>query len=471
MAYDDSIYRRRDTGSVDPVGAGAREDSRYGGGDQGYGGNQGYGEQGYGGEPGYDADPRTTPGHVTGRFMGGEPALPPSPADPPEPTRRRSTAPAGLENVFDDPAHGEPGRDRIAVHLLWEVVLLVAVAVLLFLCNRDFPELFRGAQRESLLVFATAIGLLTLAAGLTLRTGVPNLALGPVAVAAGLHFAENSDRGVVTAMLPAILAAVALGLVVALLVVAFHVPSWAATLAVGLAVVVFIEQRSAPVDVQGNYDPTQHATYLFGGFAAVAVLAALFGTVRTVRRSVGRFRPVADPALRRGAAAGVIVTIGTVFSMLFAVLAGMLLATGGTGPVAPTTGFEWTGLAIGAALVGGVSAFGRRGGVAGELLAVVALTLFIRYADERNLDIAPAALAVVVLAVGLLVTRLVETYGRPRAAVERIEEWEDEPVTTTSSWETARAQPPEPWNSSLPNQPADNRADRWGGDRWGGSDR
>ncbi|AVT36303.1 ABC transporter permease [Plantactinospora sp. BB1] len=445
MAYDDSIYRRRDPGA-DPVGTGAREDPRYGA------------------DPGYDADPRTSSSHVTGRFMGGEPAVATDP-DPAEPTRRRNVPPAALENVFDDPAHGEPGRDRIGVHLLWELVLLVVVAVLLFLCNRDYPDLLRGEQRESLLVFGTALGLLTLGAGLTLRTAAPNLALGPVAVAAALHFAENSDRGVVSAMLPAVVAGVAVGLVIAVLVVGFHVPGWAASLAAGLAVVVFVEQRTAPVDVQGEYDPNQHALYLFAGFAAVAVLAGLFGTVKTVRRAVGRFRPVGDPALRRGGAAAVIVTLGLVLSTVFAVAAGMLLAAGGTGPVAPTTGIEWTGLAFGAALLGGASAFGRRGGVAGGLLATVALALFIRYADERNLDIAPTALAAVLLAVGLLVTRLVEANGRPRSYAER--DWVEEPATT-ASWDSAQtAQPPEPWNSSLPGQPTD----RWGGDRWDGPDR
>lgn len=456
MAYDDSIYRRRETGSMDPVGAGAREDPRYGGVDAGYD----------------DTDSRMSSGHVTGRFMGGEPAQPAAQYEPDEPVRRRTVPPTALENVFDDPAHGEPGRDRMVVHLLWELVLLVVVVALAFLCNRDYPELLRGARLESLLVFGTAVGLLTLAAALTLRTGAPNLALGPVAVAAALHFAENSDRGVVAAMLPATVAAVLLGLVVALLVAGFHVPGWAATLAAGLAAIVFIQQRSAPVDVQGEYDPTQHATYLFGGFAAVAVLAGLFGTLKTVRRTVGRFRPVGDPALRRGAAAGVLVTLSTVISMVLAVGAGLLLAAGSSGPVAPTTGIEWTGLAMGAALIGGASAFGRRGGIAGGLLAATALTLFIHYADERNLDIAPAAVAAVVVAVGLLVTRLVETYGRPRPAVGRTDEWEDEPApVSTTSWDAARSQPPEPWTSSLPTQPTDNRADRWGGDRWGGSDR
>ena len=45
-----------------------------------------------------------------------------------EPGRAASAeAPAtALDNVFDDPTHGEPGRDRLGVHVAWELVLLIA---------------------------------------------------------------------------------------------------------------------------------------------------------------------------------------------------------------------------------------------------------------------------------------------------------------------------------------------------------
>src|SRR5438445_7917562 len=62
---------------------------------------------------------------------------PPSYADdypaPPESTTtlgfsRRAVTPAELDDVFDDPQYGDPGMDRMAVHMLWELVLLVATA-------------------------------------------------------------------------------------------------------------------------------------------------------------------------------------------------------------------------------------------------------------------------------------------------------------------------------------------------------
>jgi ribose/xylose/arabinose/galactoside ABC-type transport system permease subunit len=355
------------------------------------------------------------------------------------------------------------------VHFLWEVVLLLAVAVLAFLVHRDYPATLRDPALDTVLVSGAAIGLLALGAGLTLRAGVPNLAIGPVAIASALHFAENGDRGVVSAMAPAAVAAALLGLVVALLVVGFQLPGWAVSLAAALGAIVFIQQRVAPVDVQGDYDPTGSAPYLFGGVAALALLGGLLGAIRPIRRAVGRFRPVGDPARRRGGFAAVVVTLATVTSMIFAMLAGVLLAAGGNGPVRPTSGLEWTGLALGVALLAGTSAFGRRGGVFGTLLAVVLLTLFITYAAERELRIALAATAAVTLAGGLLVTWLIETYGRPRPVTEVDDAWRREPAEPAEpSWSTPRTERSESWSSSLPAQPSEHRVDPWDPDRWSG---
>ena len=467
MAYDESMYRRHEPTGPEPAGAGARDDSWYG--DRGYQDDRGS---------------RPASGYQTGGYSGGYPAddypgdyrasTTADFSDPPEPmaSARTGVPAAVLDNVFDDPAHGEPGRDRLGVHFGWEFVLLLAGGLLAYLLYQADPDLLRGAALNRLLVDGAALGALTLGAGLTLRAGAPNLALGPVAVAAALHFAENGDQGVITAMIPAVLVAVGLGLVLALLVVGFHVPAWGASLAAALGVLVFIQQRSGPVDVQGDYDPTQHALYLFGGFAALALLGGLLGMIKAVRRSVGRFRPVADPARRRGGVAATITTLSIIVSMVAAVLGGVLLAADGTGRVAPTSGLEWTGLALGAALLGGTSAYGRRGGVFGTLFAVTALTLFLAYENEANWDIALAATAGVTVAAGLLVTRLVESYGRPRSSGDVVEEdWQPEPgpVPAGANWNEEPAERPE-WSSVLPDQPSAARTDPWGNDRWG-SDR
>lgn len=401
-----------------------------------------------------------------------------------EPGRRESAdrdqppgVPAAvLDNVFDDPTHGEPGRDRIAVHVAWELVLLVAVAVLGYLLWRESPQDLRGTALRSLLVTVVALGLLALAAGLSLRTAAPNLAVGPVAVAGALHYAEQSDRGVSAAIVPAVVVAAAGGLLLALAVVALHVPGWAASLAAAAAVVVYIERRSAPLVVQGDYDPRARAFSLFVGFAAVAVLGGLFGAIRAIRRVVGRPRPVADPARRRGAVAATMTIGALVGSTVLAMLAGVLIAANGSDPVPPVPGLDWTVLAIGMALLAGTSAFGRRGGVFGTLLAVVLVALFLGYAEARGWTVSRWAVAGTVLGAGLVVTRLVEAYGRPRPVTG--EQREDEPVgdgTISSGWSLLRSGPVGFWP---PAPPVRSPVDPWGApqggtgpERWDTGDR
>jgi hypothetical protein len=357
----------------------------------------------------------------------------------------------------------------MVVHLLWEVVLLAAAAVLAYLLYRDYPAAVHRPALDSLLVYATGLGLLALGAGLTLRSGAPNLAIGPVAIAAALHFAENGDRGVLGAVLVAAGGAAVLGLVVAVLAVGFHVPGWAASLAAALGVIVFIQQRTAPVNLQGQYDPTRHALYIFGGFVALALVGAAFGSIKAIRRAVGGLRPVGDPAERRASAAVALTGGAIVVSMIFAAIAGVLLASATSAPVTPSPGIEWTGLGLGVALLAGTSAFGRRGGVAGTVLAVALAALFVTYADLRGWNISLYAIAAVLVAAGLMVTRMVESFGRPHAARGDDPEWESD--VPPPAWTSSRPEQRESWSSALPAQPTEGRTDAWESDRWGGGGR
>ncbi|MCO1596742.1 ABC transporter permease [Micromonospora sp. RHAY321] len=377
---------------------------------------------------------------------------------------------AVLENVFDDPTHGEPGRDRVGVHVFWEILLLVGLAVLGWLLWRADPAALRGAGLRTLLVGAVGLGLLALAAGLSLRTAAPNLAVGPIAVAAALHYAEQGDQGLRDSVGPAIAVAALGGLALALAVVVLHVPGWAASLAGAAGVVVYIERRSAPVLVQGDYDPGRSAGYLFAGFAAVAVLGGLFGAIRAIRRLVGRYRPVTDPARRRGVVAAVVTAVALIGSTVLAALAGVLLAANGPGPVAPTSGLDWTVLAIGVALLGGTSAFGRRGGVFGTLLAVGLVAVFQAYARARGWTVDTWTVGGVALGVGLLVTRLVETFGRPRpGSTDRPEPVGDGTIST--GWTVPLSQPVDNWPPTLPTPAAPQQVDPWRDPRWEDSPR
>nr|BFE67326.1 hypothetical protein GCM10020092_006270 [Actinoplanes digitatis] len=144
----------------------------------------------------------------------------------------------------------------------------------------------------------------------------------------------------------------------ALFVIVLHVPGWITSLGAAMGVVVYDQLRTAPVAVQGGYDPSDHAFYLFGGFALLAVIGGALGTVTPIRRMVGRLRPSGDPAVRRGAAAALPVIAALVLSSAFAVSAGILMAAQSTAPIRPGTGLEWTGIAFGTALLAGTSAYG-----------------------------------------------------------------------------------------------------------------
>ncbi|GIF25277.1 hypothetical protein BJ973_007529 [Actinoplanes tereljensis] len=358
-----------------------------------------------------------------------------------------------------DALRRDDGRDRLGIHLGWEVVLLLAAGAFGFLLWQLDKNAFQRPALDALLITGATIGLLTLGAGLTLRAGVPNLAIGPIALAASLHYAEQGDLGLVKAAVPALIIAAAGAIVVGLLIVVLHVPGWAATLAASLGVIVYDQLRVAPEVVQGRYDPTDQAFFLFGGFALLAVLGGALGTVTPVRRWLGGLRPTDDPARRRGVAVALPVIGSLLLSSVFAVAAGFLFAAQSAAPIVPGTGLEWTGIALGLAMLAGTSAYGRRGGVFGTLFAVAAFTLYLDWSNRKSLDIALFATAACVLGGGLIVTRLVESFGRPLAPAAA--DWNAAPTTAATNWTPDL----ENWTPAT----ATGRTDRWDDGPWGSS--
>ncbi|GAA2693281.1 ABC transporter permease [Actinoplanes palleronii] len=354
----------------------------------------------------------------------------------------------------------DDGRDRLGVHLGWEVVLLVVAGVLGFLLWREDSAALQRPALDGLLVAGAAIGLVALGAGLSLRAGVPNLAIGPIVLAAEFQFAENGDKGILQSLVPALIIAAVGGLIVGALILLLHVPGWAATLAAAFGVITFDQLRVDPVAVQGTWEPTGRAFLLFGGFAILAVLGGGLGAIGPVRRFFGRMRPVGDPAARRGSAVVLPVLLALILSSVFAAGAGVILAGNTADPIRPGTGLEWTGIGLGLALLGGTSAYGRRGGIFGTLFAVTGLTLFLDYQTRRELDISLFAIAGTVFIAGLVATRIVESYGRLAGAAAAAD-WNAAPSGGVTTWSPTL---PETWNT--PAAPAA-RSDRWDDGPWG----
>jgi ribose/xylose/arabinose/galactoside ABC-type transport system permease subunit len=375
--------------------------------------------------------------------------LPPAPTQDPAATPARRPAPA---------------RDRVGVHFAWELVLLLAAGAVGFLLWRADRNVLRGDGLEALYIQVAIVGAVTVASALSLRAAVPNLALGPIVFAAAMFFAENSGRGVVvTAGVTALLAAAA-GVAVAIVVTAFHVPAWAASLGAGLGLIVWIQDhRAAEAVVGGAYDPRDHAVFFFGGFVALSVLGGVLGMIGGLRRATGRYRPAGDPSVRGGGA--VPAALALITSSVFAAAAGVLLALNNR-EVAPTeNGIGLTVLALGAALLGGTSIYGRRGGLFGTALAVAGLVLLSHYLAAENRGVSVFALAAGALGVGLLVSRLVEALGRPKVAPEPAAapapaevEYEAPPLEIPHDVTHAGQRPWEPEDAPRP-------AERWD-ERW-----
>jgi ribose/xylose/arabinose/galactoside ABC-type transport system permease subunit len=332
----------------------------------------------------------------------------------PTPTAaQRAVTLAELDGAFDDPDHGEPGRDRLRIHLIWEIVLLLAGVGMAFAVIHTHGGSLKGANLRSLMVTASIFGLLALGAGISIRAGAVNLAVGPILVLSGLYFGDHANGGFYSAAGIAIVIAVVCGLAIALVVTVFHVPAWAASLGAYFGVLVWCTHLPTTVVLTTTYDPAHQGYYWFGGFALIAVIGAILGAVRPIRRALARFRPISDPADRRGVPAAVVAALAIVGSSLLAGVAGIAL-TMQQNSMTASDGLNFTGIAIGIVLLGGTSAFGRRGGILGTVLATGVFALAIHYVTLREWRGGEITVIAVALGVGVLVTRMVETASRPR---------------------------------------------------------
>jgi ribose/xylose/arabinose/galactoside ABC-type transport system permease subunit len=319
--------------------------------------------------------------------------------------------PPNLDLVFQDPADGEPGRDRMMVHGLWEVVLALALAGAGYALSQARPGALGALGLPDLALATTVLGLVAAASAVSLRAGAPNLAVGGVAVFAALYLGQHGSGGWLGPAATVIGICAAIGVAQGLVVVGLQVPAWAASLAAAIGLVAWSSGKTAGA-LGAGYDPAPHAYYWFGGFCLLSVGASALGLVPTIRRGFGRFRPVIDPARRRGKVAALITLGATVASSALAGLGGVL-ALSVYREAAPTNGLELTALALGGALLGGTSAFGRRGGIFGTVFAVALLSVGLAYAQAAHRPWSAAGIATVAILVGLCVTRLVERFGRP----------------------------------------------------------
>jgi ribose/xylose/arabinose/galactoside ABC-type transport system permease subunit len=289
-------------------------------------------------------------------------------------------------------------------HFVWEAVLLLGVIGVTAGLLAENSEVFsRGGAWASFAVLGFgATGL-----ALSFRTGTPNLAIGQIAVLSGWVYARESSVAL------ALLAALAAGLVLALVVGLTGLPAWAVSLPGGFLVqTLVIRQAGGTPLVPLPQDTTPPSFGLWAGiFVAVSIAGAVLFAVPPVRRLLTATRATGEepgtfrPAKLLGA------TVGLIGSSLLAGVAGILQVRWIMAATLNDTGI--LPYALAAVLLGGVSVFGRRAGILGVVLAVAIVDFTRRWellkaGEATTVMLTAAAYALL----GLLVVWLIELLGR-----------------------------------------------------------
>ncbi|WP_018352311.1 hypothetical protein [Longispora albida] len=315
-----------------------------------------------------------------------------------------------------DAAAAQPlGKDRLFVHVVWEVLLACAVTAVAVALYALEPDTYRQPSLRHSLVWIVVILTLAIGVSLTVRAGVVNLAAGPVAVWSSNLFARHDYDGYAVAGAYAVGGALAAGLVLALLVCVFRVPAWAASLGLALLTVAVPLPYVPSLENAAHRSEKEIRIWLVCAIA-VSLLGGLLMLARGPRRALSQYRIDGDPAGRPGPGPSLLAALTLVASCGLAGLAGIMHTLAMRQPVEATQlGITLSTAALAAVLIGGVSAYGRRGGVAGTVLGVflvIALDKLLNHNTGYQLGL--LGTAAMVLIAGLLVTRLIEWRTQPR---------------------------------------------------------
>lgn len=338
----------------------------------------------------------------------------------------------------DVDADREPRPDRLWPHFIWEILLAVGVGIMAIQLYRHDSNFFEISSDNDLWMVLAGATLFASGFALSLRAGVPNLAMPAISAAsiAGLYWLMLKHDFSWGAALPIVIGAAALfGLLVGVLVAFLNVPAWMAT--IGAAFVAyglgsFISEKMQDEDTLNIDLPGLRNGILM--FVLVALVSIIGGAIWLNRSVRDRWsvRLDRDPAARPAVGA----IVASVGALLVSSAAAALAAFFGTltstsdiiapfqlnlfsGSVLNGTSIEtW---AIAAVLVGGVSIFGRRGGLFGTVLATALLMLFLAWTVVNwNWELTQLYFFVgAAFLAGLLISRLIETttHRRPSDSV------------------------------------------------------
>ncbi|GAA4200766.1 ABC transporter permease [Actinocatenispora rupis] len=318
--------------------------------------------------------------------------------------------------------NGPEPRDPLLPHLVWEGVLFVVALGCVTVMVALAPAGGGGTLLTNFLITAGTTGLLASGVAVSMRTATPNLAAGAIFSGAGLVTAwlvGQHHWSLPVAGFVAVTAATLAGVLLGGLTGVLSVPGWAVTFGAATAIQGAMIALTPAGAVTMADVTTPSGALWFTLFVLVSLGGGAVWLIPPVRRVFGSSRRVGDPAMWGGIAA-VGAVGGLTVSCLLAGLSGVVFTQWiRSATVVPGNTLAF---ALGAVLLGGVSVFGRRAGIAGTLLGVVAITaLQTALALRGSSSGVIAVLAAAAIVLGLPVSRLLETFssrmsGRPPAA-------------------------------------------------------
>ncbi len=297
------------------------------------------------------------------------------------------------------------------------VLLLIALVVLLFTVQ---PGLLGRPQAwlSSTIRFATPLALLAACQTLTMLTGGIDLSVATVASAAGFVMASQAPgQGPVVAILLALGVAAVVGLVNGLGVGVFRVQPLIMTLGTGLvtagALVVYqryvITVGARVPDIATWVGSDQSFGFVPNALVVLVPIAAII--ILGLRRTgYGRLLYAVGDNPIASRLAGVrlwkVLLVVYLLSGILAGLAGMVLA-GSTNTAAPGTADSYLLPSVAAAVIGGTSIFGGRGGYAGTIVGALILTVL-----NSLLIVLKAPEPVRIMVYGVIILAVTAAYAR-----------------------------------------------------------
>ncbi|MFC4337161.1 hypothetical protein [Salininema proteolyticum] len=307
---------------------------------------------------------------------------------------------------MDDKPHTR-SNDRLGIHFAWEAGLFLCSAGLLFALLRSATGPFADAGWAGFALALAPVLLAATATAASMRVGAVNLAAGPIAFFSGWLFIDASGSGLAIALGMSLGAAFFMGVATALLNTWLRIPSWATSIVLGGSLILIA--RGTPSTFMAATLQSKAVYAALGAAVGLSLLLGFVGAVPSLRDKLQANRDTAGDDWRPHPW---ITVLGVILSCLAAGGAGVVFAWGSsTADAAVLVDPVEVGLAaFAAALLGGTSPFGRRGGFTGTFLASTAILAAMWFAESRGwFDPLWVALGAIVF--GFIVSRFIETWN------------------------------------------------------------